>query len=341
MLSAINLGISKLDEVFIIAEAGVNHNGSLENAMKLIDMAKKCGANAIKFQKKHLFHGKTVYAGEKKTKPKNLLEQDTFQEFSQEKFKQLQTYAKKKGIIFCASAWDESSADFLVDLGIPFLKIGSHDLTNFPLLEHVAKKKIPLVISTGMADLDTVREAYEIVSMHNQQVALLQCTSCYPTRNSDINLNIIKTYQKEFTKCVIGYSGHEKGHIASLGAVALGAKIIERHITLNKNMEGPEHIASLEEQELSNLVSQIREMELCLGSTDKKRLDCEKTTFQTRSKSLVLAQNVKKGEVILRCHLTTRSPAAGISPTQIYYVLGRKFNSDLAKGSVLLEEYIR
>lgn len=341
MLSASDIGISNSPEVFIIAEAGVNHNGSMENAMKLIDMAKNCGANAIKFQKKHIYHGQTFYPGDKKQTPKNLLEHDTFKEFSQDKFKQLQKYARKKGILFSASAWDETSADFLVNLGIPFLKIGSHDLTNFPLLEHVAKKKLPIIISTGMADFETVKEAYEIVSMHNQKVALLQCTSCYPTESLDINLNVLKTYQKNFTKCVIGYSGHEKGIVASLGAVALGAKIIERHITLNKNMEGPEHIASLEENELESLVKQVRIMEQCLGNPDKLKLDCEHQTFQNRSKSLVLAQDVKKGELLCRSHLTTRSPAAGISPTQLYYVLGKQCTTDLGKGSVLLEEYIR
>ena len=341
MSKLVNFGIFKPDKVFIIAEAGVNHNGSLSNARKLIDMAKRCGADAIKFQKKNVTHSQTEIKTCETGKQKNLVEQDTFQEFSQEKFKELQKYAQKKGIIFCASAWDEESADFLVDIGIPFLKIGSHDLTNFPLLEHVSKKKLPIVISTGMAYLDTVREAYEILSMNNQHIAILQCTSCYPTLNQDTNLQVITTYQKEFNKCIIGYSGHEEGIVASLGAVALGAKIIERHITLDKNMEGPEHIASLEEDELDSLVKQIRIMEECLGNPEKNKLTCEHQTFQNRSKSLVMALDVKKGEQVIRSHLTTRSPAAGISPMNMYLILGKKYISDLGKGSVLLEEYIR
>lgn len=242
--------------------------------------------------------------------------------------------------MFLASAWDEDSADYLVDLGVPILKIGSHDLTNFPLLEHVSKKNIPLILSTGMADLETVREAYEIISMNNTQVALLQCTSSYPTELKDVNLNVIPLYQNEFTRCLIGYSGHERGITASLGAVALGARIIERHITLDRNMNGTEHIASLEEAEFRKLVKEIRVMEKCLGRKEKNRLPCELDNFQTYSKSLVIKKSIATGDIITREHLSTMRGSNGVSPMKLYYVIGKKVNRDLRKGDVLSENYI-
>lgn len=340
-----DLFTQKSSPTFIIAEVGVNHNGCLENAKKLIEMAHRCGADAVKFQKKHIDSDVQVVNMESQNDKwalpfgKNLLEHQDFLEFSQDKFKELKEYADKLGIMFLASAWDEDSADYLVDLGVPILKIGSPDLTNFSLLEHVSKKNIPLILSTGMAELETVREAYEIISMNNTQVALLQCTSCYPTQLKDVNLNVIPLYQNEFTRCLIGYSGHERGITASLGAVALGARIIERHITLDRNMNGTEHIASLEETEFSKLVKEIRVMEKCLGAKEKKRLPCELDNFQTYSKSLVLKKDIYEGEQLSREHLSTARGVIGISPTKLYYMIGKKVNRDLRKGDVLQEEY--
>ena len=342
--------LNKLPTVFIIAEAGVNHNGSQDNAKKLIDMAHRCGADAIKFQKKNLNSDIQVtkfdddhnnFAEESSfQRHRNILEHQDFLEFSQDKFRQLKEYADSIGIMFISSAWDEDSVDFLVDLKVPMLKVGSQDLTNFPLLEHISKKKLPLIMSTGMANLDTVIEAYEIVSFNNKNVCLLQCTSCYPTDPENINLNVLKTYQTQFPSTAIGYSGHEQGLTASLGGVALGAKIIERHITLDRNMDGPEHIASLEETEFKDLVNQIRIMEKCLGSADKQKLSCELENFQTHSKSLFFKKSIKKGEKITREHLTCSSPATGISPTEMYYVIGNTVNCDLKKGTKIINQYL-
>lgn len=335
---------------FIIAEAGVNHNGSLQNAKKLIDMAVRCGANAIKFQKKNVDSDIQVTRLDRISQTeddrwalpfgKNLLEHQDFLEFSKDKFREIKEYADSQGILFLASAWDEDSADFLVEIGVHVLKIGSPDLTNFPLLEHVSKKNIPLILSTGMADLETVREAYEVLSFHNQQVALLQCTSCYPTQAKDVNLRVIQTYQTEFTRCLIGYSGHERGITASLGAVALGARIIERHITLDQTMDGTEHIASLEEDEFSKLVKEIRVMEQCLGSPEKKKLPCELDNLQTHSKSLVIKKCIATGEIITREHLSTVRGGSGVSPMKLYYVIGKKVNRDLEKGAILQDVFL-
>ena len=195
-------------------------------------------------------------------------------------------------------------------------------------------------MSTGMADLETVIEAYEIVSFNNKNVCLLQCTSCYPTTPENINLNVLKTYQSHFSGIAIGYSGHEQGLTASLGAVALGAKIIERHITLDRNMDGPEHIASLEEDDFRDLVRQIRIMERCLGSPEKKKLSCELDNFQTHSKSLVIKKSIKKGETLTREHITCSSPGTGMSPMEMYYVIGKRVSQDLIPGTLLFKEYL-
>ena len=176
--------------------------------------------------------------------------------------------------------------DFLFELGVPFFKMASADLTNFPLLEHTAKKGLPMIISTGMADMETVRQAYELVSVHNSKVAVLQCTSSYPTLNEDIHLNVIPRYIKEFPNAVIGYSGHEKGIAVSLAAVALGAKIVERHFTLDRTMKGGDHAASLEEPGLSKLIRDIRVIETALGTSEKRKLQNEEKCFIKLSKSL-------------------------------------------------------
>ena len=345
MKTTVDIGLTNQEGVFFIAEAGVNHNGSLKNAKLLIDIAVRAGAQAVKFQKKNISKilvrdGLQEIYQDKNSFGNTIEEHNNFLEFDKETFRELKLYADSKGIIFTASGWDEDSVDFLFDLGIPFFKIASGDLTNFPLLEHTARKGLPMIISTGMADLDTVRSAYELVSMHNDKVVLLQCTSTYPTVPSDVNLRVIQSYQTEFVKCVIGYSGHEQGISISLGAVALGAQVIERHFTLDKKMKGLEHIASLEEDELTHLIREIRILEKALGSKDKQILKCEQGNITKYTKSLVLNCNLKKGEIILRKHLMTKGPGIGIPPNQLYYVVGKKINRDLKVDAILQEEYL-
>ena len=345
MKTPADIGLSKSSGVFFIAEAGTNHNGSLKNAKLLIDLAKRAGADAVKFQKKNIKKIlvrdglKELYQNENSF-GNTIEEHNSFLEFDKETFRELKSYADSQDIIFCASGWDEESVDFLYDLGIPFFKIASPDLTNFPLLEHIAKKGLPIIMSTGMADLETVREAYELISIHNSKVAILQCTSSYPTEYKHVNLNVIKTYQTELSSCVIGYSGHERGISVSLAAVALGAKVIERHFTLDRKMKGLEHIASLEETELTNLIKEIRIIEESLGKSDKNILDCEKSNFRSLSKSLVLRRDLSKGTILCRADITTKGPGTGISPTKLYYVLGKTINCDLLADTILQESHL-
>ena len=230
------------DKVFFIAEAGINHNGSLENAKRLVDLAKRAGADCVKFQKRTVSRILTKAGLKRPYNSENAFaetygEHKKFLEFSFDQFRELKQYCDEVGILMTASGWDEESVDFLFDLGVPFFKMASADLTNFPLLEHTAKKGLPIFISTGMSNMEDVVKAYELVSVYNSKICVMQCTSSYPTRDEDINLRVIDTYKKHFKGAVIGYSGHEKGIAISLGAVALGAKVIERHFTLDRTMK--------------------------------------------------------------------------------------------------------
>jgi len=342
MKTPVDIGLSNSDKVFFIAEAGINHNGSIENAKRLIDLAIRAGADAVKFQKRSIKRILTKEGLDKLYETPNSFgktygEHKEFLELDYEQFRILKNYADEKGILLTASGWDEESVDFLYDLGVPFFKMASADLTNFPLLEHTAKKGLPMIISTGMADMDTVRAAYELVSMRNSKVAILQCTSSYPTLDEDINLNVIKTYQKEFKNAVIGYSGHEKGLAISLGATALGAKIIERHFTLDRTMKGGDHAASLEEPGLTKLIRDIRILEVALGSETKRKLPNEEKCFQKLAKSLVSNKPIKQGEKVTREHLTTKGPGTGLSPMQMYYIIGKTASRDIPVDVVLYE----
>lgn len=339
--TAKDLGIGT-DKVFFIAEAGINHNGCMDNAKKLIDLAKKSGADCVKFQKRTISRILTKEGLDKPYNSENAFapkygDHKKFLEFSFDQFRELKRYSEEVGILMTASGWDEESIDFLYELGVPFFKLASADLTNFPLVEHAAKKGIPLIISTGMADFNDVQDAYEIASIHNDRICLMQCTSSYPTQNEDINLRVIELYNSYFPHAVIGYSGHEKGIAITLGAVALGAKIVERHFTLDRTMKGGDHSASLEEPGLIKLIRDIKIMEVALGIPEKTKLKSEKECFIKLSKSLVSTRKIFKGEVLKRNMLTTKGPGTGISPTKMKRILERmmRVNKDIEEDVVI------
>lgn len=338
------IGLSSNNRVFFIAEAGINHNGEVEKAKQLIDLAKRAGADAVKFQKRTINRILTKEGLEKPYNTPNSFGENygkhkEFLELSFDQFRELKNYADEKEIMFVASGWDEESVDFLDTLGVPFFKMASADLTNFPLLEHTAKKQKPMIISTGMADLKTVEKAYELVRRINPNVAILQCTSSYPTPNNNIHLNVIRTYQREFPHAVIGYSGHETGTTISLGAVALGAKIVERHFTLDNNMKGGDHKASLEEKELTYLVNEIRLLEDALGGDKKEIQEGEEKCFLKLAKSLVSTKEIKKGGKITRDMLTTKGPGSGISPMNMEKIIGLTALKDIEEDIVLYEDF--
>ncbi|MBC8313783.1 MAG: N-acetylneuraminate synthase family protein [Candidatus Cloacimonetes bacterium] len=325
---------------FIIAEAGINHQGDVEIAKKLIKKAKECGADAVKFQKRKISRILTKKGLEMPYEKyhsfgKTYGEHKKVLELSRNNYLELKKLADKIGIIFCASGWDEESVDFLDELGIPFFKVASADLTNFPLLIHIAKKNKPMIISTGMSDFETVKSAYNLISEINNQIAILQCTSTYPSEFDEIHLNVLKTYQKEFPDAVIGYSGHELGIAIPPVAIALGARIIERHFTLDRTMKGGDHAASLEPLGLSKMIRDIRHIELALGNFDKQVQKSEKSVFEKLSKSIVSKIPIKKGEKITREMLTTKGPGTGISPSKMNEILGKKTVVDIPKDVII------
>lgn len=335
------------DKVFFIAEAGINHNGSLENAKKLVDLAKRAGADCVKFQKRTVSRILTKAGLDRPYTSENSFaetygEHKKFLEFSFDQFRELKKYCDEVGIMMTASGWDEESVDFLYELGVPFFKMASADLTNFPLLEHTAKKGLPMFISTGMSNLEEVIKAYELISVYNPKICVMQCTSSYPTRDEDINLKVIETYQKTFRGAVIGYSGHEKGIAISLGAVALGAKVVERHFTLDRTMKGGDHAASLEEPGLTKLIRDIRVIETALGSTEKRRLNAEIPCFIKLAKSIVSTRKISKGETITRDMLTTKGPGDGLSPTMLTYIVQKRAvaTKDIEEDTVIYEKDI-
>jgi len=331
---------------FIVAEIGINHQGDVNIARDLIQKAKECGADAVKFQKRSLTRiltkaGLDMAYDNRNSFGKTYGEHKKALELSEADYRELNIFCQKLDIIFCASGWDEESIGFLDELGIPFFKMASADLTNFPLLIHTAKKNKPMILSTGMADMKMVQAAYSQVNPINNQIAILQCTSTYPSAYSEVHLNVLQTYMKEFPDTVIGYSGHEQGIAIPPAAVALGAKIIERHFTLDRTMKGGDHAASLEPQGFAKMVRDIRHIEEAMGNTEKKIQESEAPVFRKLAKSIVSAVNISLGDSITANMLTTKGPGTGISPMRLNELIGKISKIDIPADQVVMEEDIQ
>ena len=331
---------------FIVAEIGINHQGDVNIARDLIQKAKECGADAVKFQKRSLTRiltkaGLDMAYDNRNSFGKTYGEHKKALELSEADYRELNIFCQKLDIIFCASGWDEESIGFLDELGIPFFKMASADLTNFPLLIHTAKKNKPMILSTGMADMKMVQAAYSQVNPINNQIAILQCTSTYPSAFSEVHLNVLQTFMKEIPNTVIGYSGHEQGIAIPPAAVALGAKIIERHFTLDRTMKGGDHAASLEPQGFAKMVRDIRHIEEAMGNTEKKIQESEAPVFRKLAKSIVSAVNINSGETITTEMLTTKGPGTGISPMRLNELIGKISRIDIPADQVIMEEDIQ
>ena len=312
---------------YIIAEIGVNHNGIPQLAFELIDIAVDAGADAVKFQKRNL---KTLYpkkyldnvnAGEKSLRyllpilQKVELPESTYQEIAK--------YCQKKGITFLCSPFDKESADFLETLEVPAYKVASADLTNLPLIDHLAKKKKPLILSTGMSRPDEVDFTVKFLKERNVQFALLHCNSTYPAAFEDINLRYMDQLRKYDVP--VGYSGHERGIAVSMVAAALGANILERHITLDRAMDGPDHAASLEPQGFKKMVRDIHLVTLALGTGEEKFFSRgEILNRESLAKSLVAARQIEPGEILTDQMITVKGPGLGLSPQRYPELLGKQ-----------------
>ena len=322
-------------KVFIIAEAGVNHNGRLDLAYQLIDVAKDAGADAVKFQ---TFKAENVVSklADKAEYQKKITGSDKTQlgmikklEISFNDFIKLKKYCDKKGIIFLSTPFDHQSVDFLYDL-VDMYKIPSGEIINYPYLKHIAAKNKPIIMSTGMANLGEVEEAINTIRSVNSKakISLLHCTTNYPTPYEEVNLKAMQTLATTF-KLPVGYSDHTLGIEISIAAVAMGAKIIEKHFTLDKKLPGPDHKASLEPDELKEMVKTIRNIEVALGDGIKKPNKSEIEIIKVARRSLIATRDIRAGEVIKESDIIIKRPGAGIPPKFEEIVIGMKLINDI------------
>lgn len=303
---------------FVVAEAGVNHFGNVEIAKHLIDMSVIARADAVKFQ---IFKTENLISSEttewvNRLKPKEL---------PFESFERLQKYCRQKKMMFLATAHDEESLDFYSSLDPPAFKIGSGEVSNPDFLRRVARFQKPVILSTGMYDIEDVFAAVDIfLSEGNREIVLLHCITCYPALAEDINLRVIHTLQKEFN-CPVGYSDHSIGNDIALAAVSLGASVIEKHIAVSKNTPGSQDCpVSCDERDLIELVNSTRKIEIALGSGDKKPSDREALSRLWARKSIVAKIDIQKGETIRRDMLCMKRPGSGLAPTDIAKVVGNR-----------------
>jgi len=312
---------------FMVAEAGLNHNGKLKQAKELVKNAKKAGADAIKFQ---------TFKAEKLTSRKNRYFK-LFQslELRKTEWIKIKKIADRVGIIFFSTPLDEQSADFLDELGTPAFKIASGDLTHLPLLKHVGKKKKPIILSTGIGTISEIDEALNtIYSTGNENVALLHCVSNYPAKVEDMNLRAIQTLRETF-RVPVGLSDHTPEIIAPITAVSLGAAIIEKHFTLDKNLPGPDHRASLEPDEFKTMVKTIRSIEKALGGGEKVPRKSELKLKIGARRSLVSKREIPKGARITKDMVKVARPGNGIEPKFIDVVMGRKARKKIGAEEVI------
>lgn len=313
---------------YIIAEAGVNHNGSLDLARKLVDRAREAGANCVKFQTflaseaVSRFAQKAQYQRETVPHGESQLEMIKKLELSFQSFVELKSYCEQLGIDFLSTPFDLPSIDFLHELGVPFWKIPSGEITNLPYLIKIAQTGRPVVLSTGMSQMEEVEQAVNLLREHGTtDVSLLHCNTEYPTPFSDVNLRAMRTLEERFC-CPVGYSDHTQGIEIPIAAVAMGAAIIEKHFTLDRTMEGPDHRASLEPEELKAMVTAIRHIEQAMGDGVKRPSPSEEKNIPIARKSIVARRAIAKGERLTDDNLTTKRPGDGISPMEWFQVLG-------------------
>lgn len=336
--------ISEKSSTFIIAEAGVNHGGDLNVAKQLIDIASEAGADAVKFQafksenlilqnvQKAPYQQKTTSASESQIEMLKKLE------VTREQNLELKRYCEEKKIIFLTTPFDEESLDELDELNLPAYKIASTDTTNLPFLKKVAKKGKPIFLSTGMSYLSEIQLALETIYEHNQDVVLLQCTANYPIENDEANLRVLDTFKNNFN-LLVGYSDHTVGVGAAAFAIPMGAKVVEKHFTIDKELEGPDHRASLSPEELQEFVSLVRKVDAFMGSGVKKPNLSERQTRKSLQKCLVANCEIKEGELFSEDNIIgKRTGGVGISPIYFNDLVGRKATKNYVKDEIITYE---
>ncbi len=350
--------LSKINKPYYIAEIGINHNGRLNLAKKMIKRSKECGADAVKFQKRDI--DDILNFGLKKKIPKGYLSKnekdipkkkikfggwvypDVRLELNYKDYFEIKKYCKKLKIDLIITPWDESSVEFVKKIGVKAFKIASIDANNYQFCEYIAKKKFPTIISTGMCTYDELKITNNIFKKYNCPHMFMHCTSSYPSTEKDKNLNCIPTL-KELLKTEIGFSGHGTSYIGPAGSIPLGVQVIEKHVTLNKNMAGPDHLASLNFEEFNNMTEFCNKIYLAMGTSKKSFLKSEKILHGILSRKIVARQNIPSGKKISMKHLKTvlTYKQGGLEPKKIYKITGKKASTDIMKGSLINQKSIK
>jgi len=330
-------------KVFVIAEAGVNHNGNISIARKLIDAASNAGVDAVKFQtfKTEQIVTRTGPKADYQKKSGEPLQSQyemlKLLELKKTDFTNLKKYAEEKGLIFLSTPFDHDSIDLLKELDLAIYKIGSGEITNLPYLQHIAKLKKKIILSSGMSTMDEIKEALNILIKYGtkkEDITVLHANTEYPTPFKDVNLKAMQTIKHELG-VKTGYSDHTTGIEVSVAAVAMGAGVIEKHFTLDKNMPGPDHKASLEPDELKQLVISIRNIEDAIGDGIKNPSDSEKKNKDLVRKSIVAKRTINRGDIFTEENICVKRPGTGLSPMKWYDILGKKANKDYQEDDLL------
>jgi sialic acid synthase len=337
--------ISDDSHCYVIAEIGHNHQGSVEQAKQLFSEAKRCGADAVKLQKRD---NRSLYTDEFYNRPYD--NENSFGptygahrealEFGRDEYLELKRYAAEIGLTFFATAFDFASVDFLAELDMPAYKVASGDLTNTPLLQYVAQTGKPVIFSTGAGTLDDVRRAYDTLAAVTSEVALLQCTAGYPVEWHELDLGVIGTYRQLFEGAVVGFSSHDNGIAMAVAAFVLGARIVEKHFTLNRAMKGTDHSFSLEPVGLTKLVRDLRRTRVSLGDGMKTMYPSEAEAARKMGKKLVAARDLPAGHVLRAEDIAFKSPGDGIPPYELDRLVGRALRHPVGRDTALTFELL-
>ena len=331
------------DEFYFITEIGHNHQGDIKKAFELIKQAKEAGSSAVKFQKRD---NKSLYTKKffnEKYDNRNSygetygLHREAL-EFGKNEYKELQAYAKEISIDLFATPFDLKSVEFLSELDMPAYKIASADLKNTILQKEIAKQNKPIFLSTGGGALDDVKRAHDNICKFNTNLAIMHCTASYPVEITDMNLNVVKTYLKEFPKNVIGLSDHENGIDAAPIAYMLGARVFEKHFTLSRGLKGTDHAFSLEPIGLNKLIRNLKRIRPMLGSSEKKVLESEKKPIFKMAKSVVTNKPLNQGHKLTKNDLTIKSPGGGLPPYKLESLIGKIVKNNLSEEEIIKEE---
>ena len=334
---------SRIDDdsrCFVIAEIGHNHQGSIDTAKKMIKSAADAGASAVKLQKRD---NRSLFTKSFYDRPYNSEnsfgetygEHREYLEFDVDQYRELQTFSANLGVVFFATAFDFKSADFLMGIDVPAFKVASGDLRNIPLIKYLAQFGKPLIISTGGGSQEDIDRVVSELEPMNVPYCILQCTAGYPPSWNELNLRVISTLRQKYPEQVIGFSSHDNGIAMSVAAYALGARVIEKHFTLNRTLKGTDHAFSLEPQGLSKLVRDLDRLYLALGDGAKRQYPSEFEPLQKMGKKIVFSRNIGIGESITESDLDFRSPGDGISPWMLPQLIGKKLKKAMLKEDTL------